>query len=106
MVDADSMTVTSTLKVDTKAAHPTWHIRFVTNSNRLFVVASRYYQYVDVLEVEGNNLTTDLANQTAIDVTDGYGTRIYTLVEHPGSGNSVLMAGHGFNLKTISIEAY
>ena len=99
------MTVTSTLKVDTKAAHPTWHIRFVTSSNRLFVVASRYRQYVDVLEVEGNNLTTDLADQ-AIDVTDGSGRGIWTLVEHPGSGNSVLMAGHGFNLKTISIEAY
>ena len=98
------MTVTSTLKVDTKVAHPTRHIRFVTSSNRLFVVASRDFQYVDVLEVEGNNLTTDLANQTAIDVTEGAGSWICSLVEHPGSGNSVLTAGHGFNLKTISIE--
>ena len=108
LVDAASMTVRHKLEVakkvtDSKAM--TKHIRFVDSNERLFAVASRDYQFVDIIEiVAGGRLTTDAETRTAVDVTGGKDLEINSLVEHPTNGNGVLVAGDKF-MQALFVEA-
>ena len=98
------MTVSSILKIDKKVTLPTRHIRFAISKGRLFVVASRIMRFVDVLEIEGKNLTTDMETQTAIDLTNGKESGIHSLAVNPiAAGNSLLVAGDKITMKSLTL---
>ena len=98
------MTVTSSLEVDTKVSHPTWHIRFLESNDRIFAVASRYQQYVDILEITNGLLAAYFPTRTAVDVTDGKPSKIFTILENPYSQDCILLAGEFF-MKSLRLEA-
>ena len=98
LIDAASMTVRHRLEISNKVRNkPTQHIQFAETGGKLFAVASRYYQYVDILEVVADGrLETDPETLTAVDVAGGEDACIRSMAEHPTLGNGILVAGYKF----------
>ena len=105
LVDSKSMSVTDTLKVDKNVSCGTLHIRMLEKNGRIFAVASRDRQFVDILEIRGDKLKTNFQTRIAVDVTEGKASFIRSLEAHPTERNCVLVVGDRFKAKTISVEA-
>ena len=71
LIDATSMKVTDTLKVNKNSSCGTRHIQLFKTNGRLFAVAGRLRQYVDIIEVCHKKLASNFNMCMAVDVTDG-----------------------------------
>ena len=104
LIDSDSMKQLSNLIIDKKVKCGTRHIRFLEFNNRVFVVASRQFRFVDIVEIAKDRLSTDLLLNSSVDVDDGQNSSISTISEHPSQTNSFLVAGQELSIKTVSLE--
>ena len=104
MVDATSMTVTDTYITQQNVETYTRQMEFLVTNGRIFVVASRFSQFLDIFEVCGDKLMTCAQTRMPIDVTDGKIESIQSLVLHPTESNCMLVAGNKFKLKLISFK--
>ena len=119
LIDMASMTVLSKVAVDKYFSrhNSTRIIKLVQLQSRLFVVGSRTYNYVDVLEVVDGKLTVDMASCAAVRVyprdmpveiepdndddeqimpqdPECKGLfRLLSLAEHPTRGDTLLISG-------------
>ena len=84
MTAVDRLTVTE--KVDIGVVH----IRLLSMENRLVAVCCRYKQYVDILQVTGDNLSVSSKN-TAVDVCGG--KWIHSIGQHASHKNTVMLGG-------------
>ena len=104
LIDSESMKQLSNLIIDKKVKCGTRHIRFLEFNNRVFVVASRQFRFVDIVEIAKDRLSTDLLLNSSVDVDDGQNSSISTISEHPSQTNSFLVAGQELSIKTVSLE--
>ena len=90
------MTVSKHVNYHTAA----WHIRLMQAGLRIIVISSRYEQYVDILQVLDDNMSTMGEINTAIDVCGNNNIRS---MEYFEARNSLLMGGKMW-LKRMEIK--
>ena len=101
LVDLLSMTVTDTLDMPgVRCNHRTSRLRILEVEDRTFVVACRDRDYIDVIEISGSKMSTNMSKMSLV---GSHCDIIYTLVAHPTKANTVLVAGNKY-MAAISIR--
>ena len=103
------MTVKHRLQVDSSLSdcNPTRHIRFVEAYARVFVIASRLFDHIDVIEIVDSSFMTNFDTYRPIRVgPDSRIQPINSLVEHPTNKDTLLIGGYRWmallSIRTVS----